>query len=429
MARFRRKYRRLLLLGLLLLGAITSCSYRSDGLVGHGTESAPLGASVATPEQSSPYSPPEIPQPAEDSAWPSSAPCSGSSDISCAPRDVSHFGFSASIPEGAGFAQDLSADSLEDVLEKGLRLNEASPVHFAVRGTTVGGSVRCAWRGVARTAAQREIAVRYWLNLSATDTLPTAAEVERRFMAVLDGASHLVHPETEKANFKALARGGLTTDYVFLACYADYTASEYILGAGPTTLTVAYDHLAEARSYDLYNRAHTAGEFGSEALLTESAYEAVLDQTVWDAESALSSVVEGRESVVFLAPMGAYHAIAIEAWRVIEQWDVQTVNGTVNAVRYGTDSGDPEYSQTLANLQSRITTAATSDAFANNRIADVSGLQAYYTTIGAYEDITPDDGQTTTFMPAQPLPMRPCANGTAVPNPRDNRMLVQCDAA
>ena len=129
--------------------------------------------------------------------------------------------------------------------------------------------------------------------------------------------------------------------------------------------------------------------------------------------------------MVFLAPMGAHNAIAIEAWQVVAQWDVETVDGTTNIIRHGTYAGDPEHTQTLANLRTRITTAATSDAFANNRIANVSGLQAYYTTIGAYEDITPDDGQTTTFTPAQPLPMRPCANGTAVPNPRDNRMLVQ----
>ena len=57
----------------------------------------------------------------------------------------------------------------------------------------------------------------------------------------------------------------------------------------------------------------------------------------------------------------------------------------VNVIRHGTYPGDPEHSQTLANLKTRITTAATSDAFANDRIANVSGLQAYYTTIGAYE--------------------------------------------
>ena len=37
--------------------------------------------------------------------------------------------------------------------------------------------------------------------------------------------------------------------------------------------------------------------------------------------------MEGRESVVFLAPLGAHSAIAIEAWQVIAQWDVQTGGG------------------------------------------------------------------------------------------------------
>ena len=139
----------------------------------------------------------------------------------------------------------------------------------------------------------------------------------------------------------------------------------------------------------------------------------------------MNESMEGQESVVFLAPMGAHNAIAIEAWQVVAQWDVQTVEGVVNAVRYGTYPGDPEHTQTLANLKTRVTTAAGSDAFANKRIANASGLQQYYREIGAYGDITPDDGETTTFTPAQPPPMRVCANGTAVPNPGDNRALVQ----
>ena len=43
--------------------------------------------------------------------------------------------------------------------------------------------------------------------------------------------------------------------------------------------------------------------------------------------------------MVFLAPMGAHNAIAIEAWQVIDHWSVETVDGTVNAVRYGTYTG------------------------------------------------------------------------------------------
>ena len=411
-------------LGLLLLGVVVGCSEPSVSQVGSETVETLLVESLTAPHMDAPPALPENPLRADHDETTSRPPCDGVSDASCAPRDVSRFNLFSARSAGAAFVGDVGADSVEDVLEMGLRLAQASPVHLAVRGTTVVSSTRCAWRGVARTATQREQAIRFWLELAVSDTLPSAAEVARRFMAELDRIN-VAFPQTAKANFRSLARGGLTTDYLFLACYVDYTASEYVLGAGPSTLTVAYDHMNETRSYDLYSRAHTAGEFGSAALVSESAYQAALNQAVWNAEAALGGVIEGRESVVFLAPMGAYHAIAIEAWRVVAQWDVETVDGTTNVIRHGTYAGDPEHTQTLANLKTRITTAATSDAFANNRIANVSGLQAYYTTIGAYEDITPDDGQTTTFTPAQPLPMRPCANGTAVPNPRDNRMLVQ----
>ena len=45
--------------------------------------------------------------------------------------------------------------------------------------------------------------------------------------------------------------------------------------------------------------------------------------------------------------------------------------------------------------------------------------------MGAYGDITPGDGQTTTFTPAQPPAAPTCTNGTAVATPNDNRGLVR----
>ena len=173
-----------------------------------------------------------------------------------------------------------------------------------------------------------------------------------------------------------------------MTCYVDYAVQEYILGSGATQFTVAYDRHGEARSYDLYSRAHAAGEFGpttSAPLKARSEYEANLDRMVESAESWLSDVLEGRESLVFLAPVGAHDAIAVEVWQAIEQWDVQREpDGTVNAVRFGVPENHPEHTQTLANLKSRITTAASSDAFAGSRIANVSGVTQYYRDIGAY---------------------------------------------
>ena len=278
----------------------------------------------------------------------------------------------------------------------------ASPVHIAFRGSAQQDSVRCEFRRVARTAGQREAAIRFWLDLDEDEALPSAPEVERRFMEELDKVS-AAYPESAAANFITLARGGINTNYRFLSCFVDFDTQEYLLGTGPDVLTVGYDHMAEVRSYELYSLAHAAGEFGNEMLVTEGEYESALQDAAWSVELLLAGLVEGRESVVFLAPMGAHGAIAVEAWQVVAQWDLQTDDeGTVNAVRYGTPEGDPENTQTLTKLEDRITTAAESDDFADERIENVDGLDDYYEEIGAYGDITPDDGETTTFTPDDP---------------------------
>ena len=126
---------------------------------------------------------------------------------------------------------------------------------------------------------------------------------------------------------------------------------------------------------------------------------------------AFAGVVECAptvEDVLFLAPMGAHNAIAVESWQVVEQWDLQrAADGMVTAVRYGVPQGDPEYSLPYADLKRRVATAAGSDAFAGKRIANTSGITQYHCDIGAYGDITPGDGETATFTPAQPPPPSP----------------------
>ena len=247
-------------------------------------------------------------------------------------------------------------------------------------------------------------------------------------MAELDRIN-VAYPVTSEANFMALARGGLSNEISFVSCYADYDVHEYLLGSGSSSLTVAYDRMGEARSYGLYRKAHEAGELGHLSLMTEGEYRSLLEQAIWTSESRLSRMVAGQESVVFLAPMGSHNAIAFESWQAVAQWDLQTdEDDTVNAVRYGADENDPEHTQTLANLKSRVTAAAADD-FADDRIGNVSGLTQYYRDIGAYGDITPDDGSTATFTPAQPPPAMTCAGGTAVTSPAVNRGLVHdCQA-
>ena len=84
--------------------------------------------------------------------------------------------------------------------------------------------------------------------------------------------------------------------------------------------------------------------------------------------------------------------------------------------------------QTLANLTSRITATATTDAFADSRIANVSGLNRHYRDIGAYDDITPGDGSDATFMPAMPPPVPTCAGAAAVGTNPGQGLVDDCNA-
>ncbi len=220
---------------------------------------------------------------------------------------------------GRGEATTSGATStVEELLEDGLYGAGASPVHLAIRGTPAADSVRCSWRGITRTAQQREDAIRFWLRLDTTETIPSVGALEILFAVVLD-ALDPPHRETAKANFLAIARGGESMDYLFLTCFADYAVTNFLLGSGttPATVTVAYDRMAEAASYDLYAREHDSGTYGTDALMSPGAYEAVLQAQVIAAEEALRSEIGGREAVVFLAPMGAHNAIGFEAWQAV----------------------------------------------------------------------------------------------------------------
>ena len=191
-------------------------------------------------------------------------------------------------------------------------------------------------------------------------------------------------------------------------------------------VTVAYDRLGEARSFELYLREYASGTWDGTTPQTEKEYEDLLNAVVDEAEASLSEQIGDYEGVVFLAPMGAHNAIAVEAWQVVAQWDLQTdENGVVQAVRYGTSASDSEYIQPYSELKSRIATSTASDAYAGQRIANVSGLTQYYRDIGAYDDITPGDNATTTFTPSQPPPVPTCAGVDAVSDPRLNPGLAR----
>lgn len=111
------------------------------------------------------------------------SPCT---DGDCKPRNVSTLNlFSGSLGANSALAEPDPAASVEEVLEKGLRLAEVSPVHIAFRGTADAGSVRCEWRGIAMTPDQREDAIRFWLGFDEDDEIPDTTYLEALFTATI----------------------------------------------------------------------------------------------------------------------------------------------------------------------------------------------------------------------------------------------------
>ena len=160
--------------------------------------------------------------PAEESAATAptlpEAPCTSDS-ATCEPRDVGSFDlFSGSGGQAAGYPVDGTA-SVKEVLQQGLRSAGASPVHIAVRGTASADSVRCDWRGIARTPAQRALAIRYRLGLEEDEAIPSTAYLELLFTAVLDVYAPK-YLETAKSNFLAIAR---RLKYTYVGRHDTYT--------------------------------------------------------------------------------------------------------------------------------------------------------------------------------------------------------------
>ena len=331
---------------------------------------------------------------------------------------------------GANAAGSQSGDTvtIEDILENGLANVGASPVHLALRATPVTESTRCQWRGIARTLQQRADTVRMLLNLQEDDEVPHPEYLSFLFEITADTIQPDL-PTILKSNFDSIARGGISEEFLLLTCFIDYTITEYLLGSGPDTLTLAFDNLAESPSYNLYQRAHTAGDYAEQTLLTQEEHQAKMLDLATAAGNDITGHAGTNESIIFLAPMGAHNAIAIEAWQSVALWPLQdNDDGTFSLTRTELPISDPDRQITLTDLKARITAAAATDNHADSRIANASGLNQYYRDIGAYDDITPDDGSDQTFMPAMPPLATTCAGSTAVGTDPDQGLIDDCNA-
>ena len=105
-------------------------------------------------------------------------------------------------------------------------------------------------------------------------------------------------------------------DVLFIYCFADVRVNSYLLGAGPPTLTVIVASI-------LYGREGADDDdYGVEQLETRrSIYESVLvDGGRLKSDRPLRRGIGGREVVLFIGPSTS---LAVEAWRVMETWDVE----------------------------------------------------------------------------------------------------------
>ncbi len=175
-------------------------------------------------------------------------------------------------------------------------------------------------------------------------------------------------------------------------CYVDIRANAYVVGSGPSTLTVM-----------VFRYAYFDGEYASSAQDGQTE-EDVIEEVKHQFETAINGFFPGREHVIFLGPPVA---ISSEVWRFMGYWDIQqTDGGTAIAIHPRRDiwaSTRPDEYQThrsklemaLPAFTQAVTTAHQarvaeyggrigSDANLPKLVSNANQLRQYYTEVGAY---------------------------------------------
>ncbi len=219
-----------------------------------------------------------------------------------------------------------------------------------------------------------------------------------------------------------------------IKCYTNVRTNEYIMGSGPSVLTVVAFREVYGHNY------HGSLEPDKENE-TEQEYIERLRLFHEQRLGGGADNIEGREAMLFLGPS---NDIGVEAWQVMHQWRLeQQDDDAVVAVHPGRDDwrrfSPDEYQQYRSQLEMELPAFKQSMIDAHQArvaanggrtrpdptfpmlVSDANQLRQYYTEVGAYDD--PDDP------PAQPPSVPACASGTAVTSPSTNRGLVyDCEA-
>lgn len=210
-----------------------------------------------------------------------------------------------------------------------------------------------------------------------------------------------------------------------IVCYADVRANEYVVGSGPSTLTV----IAYLFSYlDYYNIGDYLTIPPDKENETEAQYIERIRLFHQQRLAGGDDNIEGREAMLFLGPSTD---VSVEAWEVMRQWRLeQRDDGTVVAVHPSRDvwrdtsSVQPGFDwlphrsrleMELPTFRQGITAEHDKRVAANAGrvrpepdfpmlVSDGNQLTAYYREVGAYDH---EDG-----LPLQP-PSVGCASAAA----------------
>ena len=219
-------------------------------------------------------------------------------------------------------------------------------------------------------------------------------------------------------------------------CYVDLQVADYILGTGPSTLTV----LRHFYTYGV--GAAQAAQIEEGWGMSERAFFEDLSQQL-EGEEYMGGIA-GREEVLFIGPSAS---LSVEVWQAFTIWDVQQrEDGTVIAVHPHRDLWrrlrPDDYQTHLSTLEMELPAFKQAVTAAHQArvteyggrigpediggmvegvelpmlVSNVNGLKAYYTAVGSYAH---PDGP-----PTQPPPVPTCANGTVITDPGSNRGLV-----
>ena len=201
-----------------------------------------------------------------------------------------------------------------------------------------------------------------------------------------------------------------------IKCYVDMRTNAYIMGSGPSTLTVLLlRYIYWDDRYTPYTEEHQTEQDRIEEIRQQF-------------ETAISNFLPGREHILGLAPSVD---LSSEAWRFLGYWDVQRrEDGTVIAVHPDRDLWrrlrPDDYQSHLSALEMELPAFIQAVTTANQeRVTEYEGrigadeslpmlvtnanqLREYYVEVGAYDD--PDNPAVATPAALRPRSARPADN-------------------